>query len=438
MPRSPVAPWGGRLGISAPRCIPLSDRHGKRNPALLTFFLLAAATLVNFNNLSNMLIGTGWHVTLGLALACIYLCAVVRVPFSGCLGSPGLLILAVLASYLWIGASVAALEHGTAPLRDNIVILRVVLAGALVVAAALGATVALQRIGLERLLLVVLCLQVGACLAILATPVLVEHVYSLPLRFWHVEIHAEKRFLGTFVNPNDAGIAACQGAVTALAFLGSGRYVKSAGVALAIAVVAVVLTSSRTALAALAAIGVLAPLFFRSRRFHKVALLGVAVVGVIAAPALLLEHLGQIGGLGALFGGLPSDIRTEWLWPVTLSHIAESPLFGHGVTLDHAVAVTKQCTASSVCGPHNTYLMLWREAGAVPLTLLLLFVATMFCACAKASSAVARSVAAGWMVVFAVNALTSDNVLYSTSQAFILGLSCALICRTSNTQRKLH
>ena len=416
----------------------LGPSSWQRNPALPTFYLLAAATLVNFNNLSNMLIGTGWHVTLGLALACIYLCAVVRVPFNRCLGTPGLLILATLASYLWIGGSVVALEQGAAPLRDNIVILRVVLAGALMVAAALGAAVALQRIGLERLLLVVLCLQVVACLAILATPVLVEHVYSLPLRFWHVEIHARHRFLGTFVNPNDAGIAACQGVVTALAFLGSGKYVKSAGAALAVAVVAVLLTSSRTALAALAAIGALAPLFFRSRHFYKVALLGVGVVGVVAVPALLLAHLGQTGGLGALFGALPSDIRTEWLWPVTLSHIAESPLFGHGVALDHAIAVTKRCTAASVCGPHNTYLMLWREAGVVPLTLLLLFVATMFCACAKTTGSVARSVVAGWVVVFAVNALASDNVLYSTSQAFIVGLSCALISRTSSMQRQLH
>ena len=417
----------------------LGSSPWQTKPVLLAFYLLAAATLISFNSLSNMLIGTGWHVTLGLGLASIYLCAVVRVPFSQCLGSPGLLILATLISYLWIGGSVVAFEHGIAQLRDNVVIPRIVLAAALVVATALGTTVALQRIGLDRLLFVVLCLQVITCLAILATPALFEHVYSLAPHLGHVEKHAQYRFLGTFTNPNRAGVAACQGAVTALAFLGSGRHVKSASVALAVAVVAVVLTFSRTAMMAIAAICLLTPLFFRNRHFSKVVLIGVGMVGVVATVAFLLEDPRQIVRFDSLFGefgGLSSNIRTDWLWPLTLSQIAESPLFGHGVTLHHAIAVTNQCTAATVCSPHSTYLMLWREAGVVPLTLLLLFVATMFCASAKISSSMARNVVVGWVVIFAVNALASDTVLYSTSQAFIMGLSCALICRAAGTQRK--
>ena len=101
-------------------------------PVRWAFFFLAVATLASLNGASNMMFDTGWHVTLSLAFCSAYLCAVVRVPFAQCLGSPGLLILATLAAYLWIGGAVVALTDG-ASLQGNMVVLRVVLSAVLIV-----------------------------------------------------------------------------------------------------------------------------------------------------------------------------------------------------------------------------------------------------------------------------------------------------------------
>ena len=376
-----------------------------------------------------MMFDTGWHVTLGLACCSAYLCAVVRVPFAQCLGSPGLLILATLAAYLWIGGAVVALTDGS--LQGNIVVLRVVLAAALIVAAALGAAAALQRMDADRLLLFILYIQGAACVAMLMTPFLVDHVYSLSSRLWHVEAHATYRLLGTFVNPNEAGVAACQAVVTALALAGSGKHVKVASLVFLIAFVAAVLTFSRIAIVALGAVC----LFFlcsvgvvRVSKFVLAAAAGLAGAVIAALFALFsLTDPRQIERLTSLVDG-SSDIRTAWLWPKTLSQIAEYPLFGYGLTLDHAIAVTNRCTASTVCGPHNSYLMLWREAGIVPSTLLLLFVFAMLYGGAKIRHPSARGVVIGWAIVLGLHGLTSDGVFYSTSNAFIIGLSCVLIC----------
>ena len=326
-------------------------------PVRLVFFLLAAATLASFNGASNMLFDTGWHVTLGLVFCCAYLWAVVRVPFEQCLGVPSFLILATLATYLWIGGTVAVLTD-SASLQNNIVVLRVVLSAAVIVATALGAAAALQRIGPDRLLRVVLCIQVAACVAMFMTPFLVDHVYSLSRRLWFVEDAAAYRLLGTFPNPNDAGIAACLGAVTALAFLGTRKHVKFAALAFLCAAVATFLTFSRAAMLALA---VVCLFFLRPvvlARGPGLLLLGaLVVVGVVKMAFFPLTHELQLERLASFMGGA-SDIRTTWLWPLTLSQIAESPLWGHGLTLNHEIAITKRCTAATTCAPHNTYLML--------------------------------------------------------------------------------
>ena len=397
-------------------------------PVRWAFFFLAVATLAGLNGASNMMFDTGWHVTLSLAFCSAYLCAVVRVPFGQCLGSPGLLILGALAAYLWIGGAVVALTDG-ASLQGNIVVLRVVLAAVLIVGTALGAAAALRCMGADRLLLFILYIQAAACIAMLMTPFLVDHVYSLSSRLWHVEESATYRLLGTFVNPNAAGIAACQGVVTALALVGSGKHMKVASLVLILAFAATVLTYSRIAILALAGVCVFFLFSVGVVRVSKFVLAaGVCLIGAITAAFLTFFSLTdprQLERLTSLIGS--SDVRMAWLWPNTLSQIAESPLFGHGITLDHAIAVTNRCSASTVCGPHNSYLMLWREAGIAPSTLFLLFVLAMLYGGFKIRHSTARGVVVGWAIVLGLQGLTGDGVLYSTSNAFIIGLSCALI-----------
>ena len=401
-------------------------------PVAVAFYLLAAATLVSFNGLSNMMFDTGWHVTLGLGLCCIFNCAVVRIPFGQCLGSPGFFILAALFSYLWVGGSVAMMA-GTSlrHLLDEIVIARVALAALLIVAAALGAAATVRRVGADRLVLVVLYAQVACCIAMLMTPWLVEHIYSLSPRLWHVERHAGSRLLGTFVNPNDAGTVACLGAVTALAFLTCGRRVVVASLALVLSVAATALSFSRGAWLALAVFCLLSvPMFMRlvSRRVlvAGLALLVLAVVAVAAlgaAPDFTARQLARLSVLNAA-----SDIRLELLWPLALSHIAESPVVGHGITAGHAIVITDKCTASAYCGPHNVYLMLWREAGIVPLVLFMLFFVVMLCGGLKMPKSPPRNAVVGWTVVVAIACMLGHNVVYATHIAFIVGAGCALMC----------
>lgn len=398
-------------------------------PVALALYLLAAATLVSFNGFSNMVFDAGWHVTLALGMVCIFLCAVVRIPFGQCLGGPGSLILAALFCYLWIGGSVAALAAGASllPLLDNIVVLRVVLAALVIVGVALAAAATLPRIGAERLLLVILSLQAVSCVAMLMTPLLVQHVYSLSPRLAHVEVHASYRFLGTFPDPNKAGVAACLTVATALAFLACGKHVWFAGLALGLALTATFLTFSRSAMIALLALGALSvPMLASLVAKHVLAVaLFVAGAGVAITVAPPLAEL-QLARL-TIPSTEWSDIRLELLWPLALSQIAESPLVGHGITLNHAIMVTDRCTGAKSCAPHNAYLMLWREAGIVPPTLFLLFFVTMLCGGLKAPKSPARNAVVGWTVVVAVACLASDNV-YATHLAFIIGVGCALLC----------
>ena len=66
----------------------------------------------------------------------------------------------------------------------------------------------------------------------------------------------------------------------------------------------------------------------------------------------------------------------------------------------------------------------------VPLTLFLLFVFALLYGGFKTPHPTAKGVVVGWTFVLALYSSTSDNVLYSTNHAFLVGLSCALMhCR---------
>ena len=64
-----------------------------------SFWILAIATQINLNHVSNMIVGTGWFITLGLALCSIFIILSVRVPFHQALGVPGYLIIFALVFY---------------------------------------------------------------------------------------------------------------------------------------------------------------------------------------------------------------------------------------------------------------------------------------------------------------------------------------------------
>ena len=430
--------------------MPLDRQSSHSRLVMSVFWLLAIATQLNFNHVSNMIVGTGWFVTLGYALCGIFLILAVRVPFRQALGLPGYLIAAALTSYLLIGAGVTLVTDAEWRLGDYRLPLHAGFALVLIVASGFGARVVLRRIGAEELLARILVVKAIVCILILATPLLVEHLYhALPETYRWI---SRTRFMGTFQGANTAGIVACQTVVLALSLL-NGRYRGLSWWIAILASVAVVVTFSRAAILAL----ILVVVFFTwsaaqgvySRRRHTAAWL---VLFVIAAGFVLmaanLERLplepNQLRRLAWIttFATSGGDINVRFeVWPLALSHIAESPLFGHGLSQFHILQYAppdchdSHATTGKVCGVHNTYMMFWGEAGIVPLALLLLFVGALLRMRLVLPKSIAIDTVTGWTLVFAVECMSTDDVPFFAWNAFIIGLSCALVTHAARGSR---
>ena len=403
------------------------------------FWLVAIATQLNWNHIANMIVGTGWVVTLGLALCSMFLVLAVRIPFRQALGLPGCLVVAALTFYVVIGVGVALLtDPGWRPGDDRL--LAYVGQGVIViVASAFGAQVVLRRIGTERLLARILVIKAIVCILILASPFLVEYLYHSLSQFYRST--SAGRFIGPFKGPNPAGIAACETVVLALSLLNS-RYRRFALWVVILGSTAVIMTFSRTAILAL--VLVLAFFLWSSmsgvpsgrRRSAAEWLAPVFVVGVLGLMAVNLERLPldrhQLDRITWLvsFGDSGLIGNRFQLWRLGASRIAESPLFGHGFSQFRFLEDTT-CTADTgrdtiACGVHNTYMMLWGEAGIVPLALFLLFIGVLLGIRLVLPKSIAIDAVTGWTLILAVECMATDGVPFFAWNAFIIGLSCAL------------
>ena len=426
-------------------------------PARFTFWLLAVATLVNWNHLANMTVGTGLLVNLGLALCTVFLCLAVRTPLRRALGVPGFLIVAVLISYLFIGLSVA-LVTGFAWYENGPTLpFHVGLAALIVVATALGASAALHRVGAERVLKGILAILTVTCIFIPATPFLLDHVYTLPPHLSDVSEISAFRAIGTFQDPNIAGMVACYTAGLALSFLIGGRYRPVAVLVLILSSAAVILTFSKAAFLTLA---LLFLLFLwpstSSLRLKPTSAATTLVIVLVAGGIVLIlvnaerllmvrEEFGyrlaaQEDRLTWIktFGGIDHDNALETrlnLWHLGASQITESPLFGHGITWFHHLEGASDCRLGVTCGVHNTYLMLWGEAGLVPLSLFLFFIGSLLRKRLTLPRSLATDAVTAWSLVFAVASMSIDGTVYSFWHAFILGLSCAVASHATREVR---
>lgn len=388
---------------------------------------MAASVLINFNHLSNLMIGVGWPVSLGVGLCCAVLWLTVRAPLRQALGLPGFLALTAIASYLCIGGGIALFAGIRMPELYATLPAQAILAIAILTAAALGCSAAVQRIGVNRLLAGVLGIQAATCALILLSPLLVEHFYVLSPR---LEAIASDRFIGTFVTPNWAGVAACQAVVTAFSLLDS-PYRRRALIVLALATAAVVSTISRTAIIALALVYLFflwpSPSIPRLKRACTLGLLGLLGLSAVAlllagnlqAPTMRQEELVRQKTIAG-------DPRLQYIWPAAIERISESPFFGHGMSRFHELEGTPPTCAGRPCGAHNSYLMLWGEAGVVPALLLLLFVASLATLRLRLPGSVAVNAVTGFGLVIGVESMLSNGIPYIAWQSFIMGLSCAL------------
>lgn len=426
---------------------PPNRRFSVSRPARFAFWLLAVATLSNWNHLANLTVGRGTYVNLGLALCCAFLFLVVRLPLRRALGIPGFLIVAVILSYLFIGLSVALLTDFAWYAMNPTLPFHVGLAVLIIVATALGASALLPRIGVERLLKGILAILAVICILILATPLLVDF-YMPPARLSDVVDIAPNRFTGTYINPNMAGMVACYAAGLALAFLNAGRYRTFAVLVMILSSAACLLTYSRTVFFTWVLLLLLFLYFSTFNLYRKGTFLGVTLAMAFGAVfflsisnverflALTPDQFNRLMSMKTLdfSGNYAPNVR--WgLWNLGWSRITESPLFGHGLMRFHHLEGARVCQFGFTCGVHNTYLMLWGEAGIIPPSLFLLFFSSLLWKRLTLPRSLAMDAAVVLIFVFAMASMSTDGTVYFFWHAFILGLSCAMAAHATREAR---
>ena len=422
-------------------------RSSASRPALFVFWLVAVTVQLNFNHASNMIIGTGWFVTLGLALCSMFLVLAVRIPFRRALGLPGYLIAAALIFYVVIGGGVALVTDAGWGMESYRRSFHVVLGVSLIVASALGASAVLRRSGIEYLLIGILVIKAAVCILILATPILAENLYHATSHYRPV---IENRFMGTYYGPSYAGIAACQAVVLSL-FMSSGRHRVFACLVAILGGLAAFMTFSKTAIFVLIVI----LLFFlrasmtdthagrRPRaavRLMCVFMGGALILAIASAEHLPLsrmqfERLEWIATLG--------DSRLEkrfGIWTLGISTIAESPFWGHGLLRFHHLEGAPPCDGGTAghmitCGVHNSYLLLWGEAGIIPLGLFLFFMGSLLRTYMRMPRSMATDIVTGWTIVLALGCMAEDGVPFHAWNAFLIGLMCAMTVHVAREAR---
>ena len=205
-------------------------------------------------------------------------------------GTPGMLLFGAVASYLAIGAAVLGLEAIREPDTIGLLKYHVLLLGVLA-AAAVGSRAMLERTGVDRLLRGVLIVLIAGCAILLASPVLRDLGILPPYRI-------PFRLTGAFVNPNDAGLAACMTVALAAAFLTNGGSRTLGWLGLAAGVAAGLGTASQTAFVVLGALAV-AFLLLNIRSKPRTFVLAWAATGLIGIAGFV--------GVVSFFGGF-----SEW------------------------------------------------------------------------------------------------------------------------------
>ncbi len=217
-------------------------------------------------------------------------------------GTPGVLLFAAVASYLAIGTAMLRTEEIWQPATAGSLKYHVSLFGVLV-AAAVGGRAVQERIGADRLLRGVLVVLISTCAVILASPVLRDLSVLSPYRI-------PFRLTGAFVNPSDAGLAACATAALAAASLTNGGPRRLGWLGLCAGAASACGTASRTALVALGALAVVFVFINVRGKSRALSLLSSAAAGLVVSAGLIWVT-------GLVSGGL-----VEWSKLRTVSYSA--------------------------------------------------------------------------------------------------------------------
>ena len=205
-------------------------------------------------------------------MCCLLLLGFVDLRWWKSLGTPGLLLLASIASYLLISVVVSLAGDSESVTED---VMRQGFFFFVTLAAILGGRWLLELIGVEALLKWALVVLLASCVVILATPLLRE-IGALP------EYRLPYRLTGAFTDPNDAGFIACMTAGLALAFQANGRRSRLGYLALVLGCAAGLASFSNTAIIVLGVMLILFLLLHVRRLRQAVLHTGLTVLCLVA------------------------------------------------------------------------------------------------------------------------------------------------------------
>lgn len=390
-----------------------------------SFFILATISLLNLNGAILMAVGIPQAGSPFMLIACLVL--VWRLGGTAMPLSAKLLI-ATLVSYLLFAIIFAVFSNdGTtmdpSPLSYAISILM------------LWAVMAYMRHsqrdgGGNRVLRLVRNLSVLAAVSILASPFL----YTI---FQQVPASAQSRFGGFFGNPNEAGVMAC--VLVGLTLSEPFRSRSLQIIAILIGSIATFLTFSKTAWFVLIAIFAL-HLMQRSRRNPYLLIMLLAFIPTLAFFDLVdilewfrdnpffeldLTQTRRIDSLIFVFKAqaeFSSALTSrDLVWQFGIEKIMQNPVLGSGLgSFHHLEGVLEENGVWQ--GVHNTYLMVWGEAGVLVFAL---FVITTLIVARDLILHYRHPAAAQLAMIIFANSQVNHNIL--TSRYFIV-LIGVLVC----------
>ena len=124
------------------------------------------------------------------------------------------------------------------------------------------------------------------------------------------------------------------------------------------------------------------------------------------------------------------------LWKTGIGKIRESPIVGNGLHQLHSMeGMPFIFHLGRPAGVHNTYLMLWGEAGVIPLALYLLTLFLLLRVFWTMPKSPARDVIVVWAIVMALYSIPTQDLLTTGAYNFFIGLACALTAFLTQSER---
>ena len=395
----------------------------------LAFWTLAVLCLLNLNDLARMWFSTERAFSALILLCCLLtLVELLRSGPREVLGSSGALILGCLGSYVGIGIVVAIVSGMELRSQGVWYLTRHVSSALVILAAAAGARALWRRRGAESVLPGLLVVLTVSCTLMLSS-IWLYGVFQNPPE------EGAYRYTGSFSDTAEAALVACFTIVTALALLRRGRaYILVYG-ALLIATIAVIGTFTRTALIGLPIL-VAAALFVsrgaqRKRLAGGAAIIGLLLVGplIISDQDLLDERQAARWNSVMEIGNLSIGERVA-LWRLAWERALESPIYGNGLGSSHALEEAWYNHDGVLLGAHNNYLILFGEAGFIPLVLYAAFLAAaVHAGFWQRKKYWALGAVSGWALTLTIFSMTFHGLLTYRAVDFIIGVSCAMMTR---------